>query len=140
MTDLRGQLAAPYWAADEGEKLPGYDFNREIIAPGANETFPDGAVGIRVDDDFWAVAALPLSFRSMPLPEVVSALWPEFRHRAQYRADSGTPQQDAEFARREVAMLTRERDWLETKVRQLERALRHAAPTARAALQKAAQS
>lgn len=67
-------LVHPYWAV--ADELPDDDFSKEIVEPGTNDTFPDGAVGIRVDDDFWAVAALPLSFRNVPLEEIVKRFWP----------------------------------------------------------------
>lgn len=72
------------------DTLPGIDFNREIVEPGMNETFPDGCVGIRVDDDFWAVAALPLSYRDTPLPDLVRALWPHYADQADFTPDHGT--------------------------------------------------
>lgn len=55
---------------------PCWDFNREIAAPGVLENYPDGAVAIRCDDDFWIVAVLPYEFRDVSCPEIVSALWP----------------------------------------------------------------
>lgn len=58
------------------ETVPAHDFNREIMKPGQRPDFPDGAFGIRTDDDFWAVAVLPYEFRLIPLPEVVALLWP----------------------------------------------------------------
>lgn len=82
----RDRLQEPYFAtAPDVVDKDGYtgfsvgrDFNREIVEPGTNETFPDGAVGIRVDDDFWTVGALPLKdYRTMPLPQIVSIFWPE---------------------------------------------------------------
>lgn len=96
MTELVGrlagiELAAPYFVHREG--LPGLDFNREIIAAGESEDFPAGAVGIRVDDDFWAVAALPLEYAEAPLREIVAALWPEYAAEAVVCPDHGTPDQ-----------------------------------------------
>ena len=55
------------------------DFNREIIEPNINETYPEGAVGIRTDDDFWQVAALPLKFRELTIQEIVPILWPDIK-------------------------------------------------------------
>lgn len=56
--------------------VPCYDFNKEIVEPGTNETFPDGAIGLRVDDDFWAVAALPYKFRDLQTRDIVDVLFP----------------------------------------------------------------
>ena len=53
------------------------DFNKEIVDPNINEDYPEGAVGIRVDDDFWQVAALPLEFKDLSIQEMVEVLWPE---------------------------------------------------------------
>lgn len=59
------------------EKQPPFDdFSKEIVEPGTNETFPNGAVGIRVDDDFWAVAALPYEYKDTPIEEIVAEYWP----------------------------------------------------------------
>lgn len=92
---VRADLAAPFFAAADG--LPGLDFNRELIEPGTNDAYPEGAVGIRVDDDFWAVAALPLAYRDTPLPELVATLWPHYAEQAEYCPDSGSPEQKVYF-------------------------------------------
>lgn len=63
-----------FWFCSE---VPDIDFNRDIVAPGASVTFPDGAIGIYVDENFWDVAALPLRFIDLPLPRVVAILWPD---------------------------------------------------------------
>lgn len=68
LTDIQ----PPYFVTRDG--LPGLDFNREIIKPGENAHFPDGAVGVRADGDFWAVAALPYKYLDVPLSEIVAAL------------------------------------------------------------------
>jgi len=89
MTDLREELKAlpdPYWV---GENPSFNDYNREIIEPGMIDVFPEGAIGIRVDDDFWAVAALPLSYIDTPLEDIVEALWPEHTMDATYNPDVG---------------------------------------------------
>lgn len=84
----RNDLKSPYWALpDDKGPWPGLDFNREIVTPGTNDTFPDGALGIRVDDDFWAVAALPLSWKDQPLADIVASLWPSRAPRAEYGPD-----------------------------------------------------
>ncbi len=72
-------LNRPYWACDATDyPFPDHHFNREILEPGVNKAFPNGAVGIRVDDDFWSVAALPLGqFRGIPIEQIVALLWPD---------------------------------------------------------------
>ena len=52
-------------------------FNKCLVEPNANTTFPDGAIGIYVDHDFWAVAALPISYADKSIQQIVSELWPE---------------------------------------------------------------
>jgi hypothetical protein len=71
------KLEKPYWAAEE-EDLPfkHCDFNREIILPGTNSIFLDGAVGIRVNHDFWVVAALPYYYKDKTIQEIVAEFWP----------------------------------------------------------------
>lgn len=83
---LRGRKKKPYWVIRKN--LPSYDFNREIIEPGIHKTFPDGVVGVRVDDDFWAVAALPYRFVDLPLPDIVKTIWPDLVEKARYEPDS----------------------------------------------------
>lgn len=75
---------------------PFLDFNKEIVAPGLLDNFPDGVLGIRCDDDFWAVAGLPLEFDELETPEIVEVLWPEFREEASYGPDSITTAEDVE--------------------------------------------
>lgn len=60
-----------------GTGLPCHDFNREFIEPGTNEEFPEGALGIRVDDDFWLVARLPYEYRVLSIEDLVEVLWPD---------------------------------------------------------------
>lgn len=92
------ELAKPYWVARDG--LPGLDFNREIVEPGRYDAFPDGAVGIYVDDDFWSVAALPLErYRDVPIQEIVAEVWPEYAAQASYAPDRGTHEQAIHFLR-----------------------------------------
>lgn len=78
----------PYWVTPT-EELPfeECDFNREIIEPETNEHFPEGAVGIRVDDNFWAVAALPLSYREKTIEQIVTEFWPDAKNPT-YKPDS----------------------------------------------------
>lgn len=63
------KLKHPFWVESNP---PFSDFSKEIVEPGTNSTFPDGAVGIRVDDDFWIVAALPYDYRDVPLEHIVA--------------------------------------------------------------------
>lgn len=67
---------------------PCHDFNREIVEPGINETYPMGVLGIRVDDDFWQVAALPLKFSELSIEDLVEVLWPDIDD-ATFNEDSG---------------------------------------------------
>lgn len=61
-------------------KPPFNDFNRDIEEPGQNKLFPEGALGIRADDDFWTVAVLPYEFRSLSIEQLVSVLWPNVKN------------------------------------------------------------
>lgn len=63
----------PYWV---GETVPTYDFNKEIFEPGIHPKFPDGVVGIRCDDDFWVVAALPYSYKEVPVEKIIAEIFP----------------------------------------------------------------
>jgi len=73
------KLQSPYWASKD-DKFPTYDFNKEIIEPKVSITFPKGAVGIRVDDNFWQIAALPLSeFRHVSIEKIVEHFWPNVK-------------------------------------------------------------
>lgn len=77
---MREELVKPYCAIDDDpenkDHWPGNDFTRQLIAPGTSDEWPDGAIGIYIDGNFWAVAALPWSWLDRPLPEVVKSLWP----------------------------------------------------------------
>ena len=53
------------------------DFNKEVVEPDINEHYPEGVVGIRVDDDSWQVGAIPLEFKDLTIQEIVEVLWPE---------------------------------------------------------------
>ena len=85
MTDLK----SPYWAYGKTDyPFPGHDFCREIVEPGTNKTYPQGAVGVRVDGDFWEVAALPLDeFRDTSIEEIVGLFWPDITD-ARFEPDS----------------------------------------------------
>lgn len=90
MSDIRKTLKEPYWAATEDE-LPSHDFNKEILSPGTNSSFPDGVVGICADDDFWPVAALPYSYRDTNVGALVASLWPGVKS-PKFNTDVGTEQ------------------------------------------------
>jgi hypothetical protein len=75
----------PYWFHTDIDDSPlstFNDFNKEIIEAGVSKKLPNGAVGIRVDSDFWAVAFLPLEFKSKTVQEIVLELWPELHAQA----------------------------------------------------------
>jgi hypothetical protein len=100
----RDTLEKPYWANGpdvidgknrDGSSYTGFsvgnDLNREIIKPGENDTFPDGAIGIRADDDFWAVGALPYDeYKDTPIEKIAAKFWPELTDPV-FRPDSGDP-------------------------------------------------
>jgi hypothetical protein len=94
LKNVRDILSDPYWVTGCGEDALGNycDFCKEIVPPGSSDIFPDGVVGIRVDTDFWAVAALPYRFRDLPTPVIVAELWPEAlkEARLQFWPDSGS--------------------------------------------------
>lgn len=113
---IRDEIREPYFIED---KLAGLDFNREIVEPGVLDGFPEGALGIRVDDDFWTAAVLPLSYRDVPLKEIVEELWPEYKDEAKYCPDHGSVEQKIYFSN-EFAKSA------EAKVRHLDEALREA--------------
>lgn len=66
----RGTL---YWWS---MSLPTLDINRELLYPGTHTKFPEGAVGVRTDDDFFAVAVLPWKFLPLSTLSIVEILWP----------------------------------------------------------------
>jgi len=68
------RLCRQAWHVDV--EPPFEDFNREVVPPGATKAFPKGAVGIRVDDDYWTVAVLPHRFVGLDCRTIVSVLWP----------------------------------------------------------------
>ena len=97
---IKDNIQEPYYVA---ENPPFTDFNREIVQPGENDVFPSGALGIRCDDDFWAVAALPLKYRDVPLPDLVRELWPDLADEATYGPDSGSHEQEVYFLKMELS-------------------------------------
>lgn len=95
------KLEPPYWIASD--ELPGLDFNRCIVEPGTNEAHPNGAVGIYVDDDFWAVGALPLEeWRGVSIEDIVAEFWPHYVAEATYAPDHGSVEQRIHFLQTEV--------------------------------------
>lgn len=101
MTDLKADLAAFVQAmpvdADDihrskpwfvSRRVPTTDFNREFCTPGIAPRFPDGALGIRTDDDFWEVALLPWRFSALSIQDLVAVLWPQYAGEAEYNPDS----------------------------------------------------
>lgn len=121
---IRGSLKKPFWAFDAkpDDELPSWDFCREIIPPGENKNFPDGAVGIRVDADFWAVAALPLEYVDWKLEDIATDLWPH-TFNATFHPDSGSQEQKIEWLEHQVYDLKSVEKGYFTKIRQLEKEL-----------------
>lgn len=70
------------------EALPDYLFNKHIVPKGYNRDFPDGALGIFVDEDFWAVAALPARFQDLSIERLVALLWPDIALEVAYGPDT----------------------------------------------------
>lgn len=60
--------------------IPAMDFNKEVLPPGMQHDLPHGAVGIRVDDNFFVVALLPWRFRDLSTKDIVSVLWPSVQN------------------------------------------------------------
>jgi hypothetical protein len=77
------------WSFSAEGELPSHDFNREIVRPGKDKDYPEGALLIRADWDFWVVATLPLAFESLDCRSIVETLWP--RLDATTYPDSGDP-------------------------------------------------
>jgi hypothetical protein len=97
--------------------LAGTDFNREIIEPGNREKYPDGALLIRVDDNFWVAAALPLeTYRDKPLKEIVEELWPQYVEIATYTPDDGSIERDVYNANARADAAEEKADYLQQMV------------------------
>lgn len=75
MSLVDGQLVFGQWLVNQ-ELGFGY-FNKELVGPGILPDYPEGAVGIRSDDDFWIEAILPWRFHKLSLQEIVGVLWPD---------------------------------------------------------------
>jgi hypothetical protein len=61
-----------YWIDDQMFDV--MDYNKEIVTPCSS--YPDGAVGIRFDDDFWINAVLPYKYRELSVETICETLWP----------------------------------------------------------------
>lgn len=84
-------LEKPYYTMPAEEELPFNDFNKEILAPGLLPEFPDGAIGVRVDDDFYSIAALPYDkYLKVPIQDIVKEFWPSKFEGAKFGEDSVT--------------------------------------------------
>lgn len=89
-------LEKPYWI-EPIDDLPFHDFNKEIAKPGSAKSFPEGAVALRVDDDFFIVAVLPYVHARTPVDSLVYEVFPELKGKpegfvtfgpdVEYRAD-----------------------------------------------------
>ena len=65
---------SPYYV---GCALPTLDFNKEICPPGTIERFPEGVVGLRTDDNFFTVGAIPYEFRDLSIKDIAETLYAE---------------------------------------------------------------
>ena len=70
--DGEQRIGEYFWSSE----LPSYDFTKEVLEPGCSETLPEGATGLRVDDDFWIVGIIPYEYRDVPTRELVDVLYP----------------------------------------------------------------
>ena len=75
LKDILSNLQDPFFYHEERD-FPSLDFNKEILKPGIRDDFPDGIIGLRVDDNFWQVAALPYECVEYSTEEIVQFLWP----------------------------------------------------------------
>ena len=64
-----------YWVYDAAS-IPFNDFNKEICLPGVHPDFPEGALGIRADENFWQVGLLPYRFHELSMEDIAGILWP----------------------------------------------------------------
>lgn len=71
-TGSTGFKNGKYWVSS---RVPCFDFNKEIVIPGVSETYPEGAVGIRTDDNFFAVAVIPYEYRDTSVQDIVEVLF-----------------------------------------------------------------
>lgn len=54
---------------------PFNDFTKEIVEFEIDD-YPEGAIDIRGDDNFWIFAVFPLKFKTLTVQEIVSVVWP----------------------------------------------------------------
>ena len=71
-----------------GNDIPSLDFNREIAHPGVSKDYPEGILGLRVDDDFWVVALLPYKYIDLPIEFLVENMWPSLYKECSFHPDS----------------------------------------------------
>lgn len=125
---------ARFYFIDSG--LPGIDFNREIHHPGKSDAYPEGALAIRADDDFWIVAVLPYEYVEYPLPAIVKTLWPSYADDASYTPDADTHERELYNANRYGAAMRKKYEHVEKDNRRLSEEnerlrLQHPAPRER---------
>lgn len=83
----RDDLTAQYFAKppDVVSAADGYtgfavgnDLNREIVVPGTNTQYPEGAIVIRTDGNFWIVGVLPFEeYKGVSIEDIQKKFWPE---------------------------------------------------------------
>jgi hypothetical protein len=84
-------LELPYGVMPDDEEMPFSDFNKEILAPGLLLEYPDGAIGVRVDGDFYSIASLPYDkYLNVPIQDIVKEFWPSKFDGADFGEDSVT--------------------------------------------------
>lgn len=84
-----------WWYHKDFNTLPSRDFNKDIIHPNNySDEYKEGALGLRVDGDFWAVAAMPYEFSELTTKEIVTILWPESVGKAYFKPDSVESEDD----------------------------------------------
>lgn len=68
-------------------KHPFWDFTKCIVDPGTNESYPEGAIGVRGDDNFWSIAVFPDKFKPLTIQEIVTIVWPDKLDKAEFLED-----------------------------------------------------
>lgn len=104
------KLEPPFGTMHDDEEMPFSDFNKEIIAPGLMDEFPNGAIGIRVDDNFYSIGALPYSYLSVPIQEIVKEFWPSKFDQADFGDDYTTTAEEIELVGKLEARLSASRN------------------------------
>lgn len=104
---VRDKLKDPYFASepdvidDNGYTgfAVGNDLNREVIKPETNEDLPNGAIGVRTDDDFWVVGMLPYEeFKDVSMADIANEFWSDLTD-ITCKPDSGDPWWDEYWKR-----------------------------------------